>query len=295
MKKYSIKEVEKLTGIKAHTIRIWEKRYNLCCAARTETNIRFYSDQELKKLINIAVLVDNGRKISKLVSLDSEALNAEITKLVQINPTAPRLYIDRFVKAMIDMNEPLFHEILAECSGKFGFERCVTEVIYPFLERVGVLWQTNHISPVQEHFISNLIRQKILAETDKIEYSRAKGKTFLLFLPVNELHEIGLLFYNYFLRMQGNKVYYFGQSVPFKDVAAALKQIRVDYIMTYFVSGKSQREMSRYLHDLENVFEGKHIFVMGLLGCNLQMENPGRCMKIDNFPAFREYMKKETV
>lgn len=283
MKKYSIREVEKLTGIKAHTIRIWEKRYNLGCAGRTETNIRCYTDEELKKLMNIALLIDHGNKISKIVTLNSDQLCAEIRKLTSTESIATRVFIDRFVNAMIDLDEAGFHETLGECVEKYGFEETIVSVIYPFLERTGVLWQTNHISPVQEHFVSNLIRQKILSETDKLGYKADKQENFLLFLPVDELHEIGLLYYNYCLRKQGYRVYYFGQSVPFSDLVTTLKSIDVHYMITYFVAGKSSNEIYRYLQDLEGIFDGRNIFVTGLLCEQLGFDGFTKCTRISNF------------
>lgn len=286
MKKYSIREVEKLTGIKAHTIRVWEKRYNLGCAERTETNIRYYSDEELKKFINIALLIDSGSKISKVVLLDTDQLCEEIKKLSGQDNAAPRVFVDRFVNAMIDMDEAKFHEILDECIRKFGFTRAMITVVYPFLEKTGILWQTNHISPIQEHFVSNLIRQKILAETDKLGYRIKQPETFLLFLPVDELHEIGLLFYNYYLRKQGYKVYYFGQSVPFNDLAVTLENLQADYLFTYFVAGKTGTEICNYLADLEKIFTGKSIFITGMLCEQVSLNGLKKCTRVQNMDEF---------
>lgn len=287
MKKYSISEVERLTGIRAHTIRVWEKRYNITCAERTETNIRFYSDNELKRFINIAFLIESGGKISRIASLNLDQLYEEIRKISGPS-SAQRLFIDRFVSTMIDLDEEAFHRTLGECVHKFGFEKAMVQVIYPFLEKIGVLWQTDNICPVQEHFISNLIRQKIVAETDKLGYRVNKKETFLLFLPVDELHEIGLLFYNYYLRTKGYKVYYFGQSVPFADLVRTLKTIKADYLLTYFVAGRLSSEIVQYLQSLEGNFKGKKIFVTGALTEGLPFDQLKKSSRVENFKRFSE-------
>lgn len=289
MKKYSIREVEKLTGIKAHTIRIWEKRYKLTCCQRTETNIRYYSDEELKRLINIAFLIDNGSKISRIALLDHEQLCEEISRLVS-QQSAPRHFIDRFVKAMVDLDEAQFHQTLNECVDKFGFPETMIKVIYPFLDRVGVLWQTNQVCPVREHFVSHLIRQKVMAETDKLEYKTGKGQTFLLFLPVDELHELGLLFYNYYLRQHGYKVYYFGQSVPFNDLDRALKSVEAHALLTYFVSGKTSDEIQRYLTQLESVFKGQRIYVTGMQCQEISFNGLSKCVRVENVHDFARHL-----
>jgi DNA-binding transcriptional MerR regulator len=165
MGKYSIKELEQLSGIKAHTIRIWEKRHKLIEPQRTDTNIRFYSDEDLKKIINVSLLNNNGVKISKIAGMSFEDMTKKILEMSESKSEAT-VFIDQLVIAMVDMEEDRFEKILSTLILRFGFERSVIEVIYPFLEKIGVLWQTKNINPAQEHFISNLIRQKIIVAID---------------------------------------------------------------------------------------------------------------------------------
>src|SRR5687767_12010123 len=161
MGKYSIKELEHISGIKAHTIRIWEKRHGIIKPLRTPTNIRYYTDEDLKKIINVSLLNSHGLKISKIATMRLEEINSKVLEITEVKPEADA-YIDQLVVAMIDIEEESFEKILASVIKKFGFERSITEVVYAFMEKIGVLWQTGNITPAHEHFISNLIRQKII-------------------------------------------------------------------------------------------------------------------------------------
>ncbi len=217
MSQYSIKELEELSGIKAHTIRIWEKRYRIVSPQRTSTNIRFYSDDDLKKIITVSQLNNHGVKISKIAKLSQEELFGQMTELSK-NQTDSQLHIDRLVVAMIDLDEENFESILIELIRQFGLEKTILEVAYPFLEKIGVLWLTGNINPVQEHFITNLLRQKILVAIDNLPLARKGSPSILLFLPDEELHELGLLFYYYITKKAGYRAFYMGQRVPYQDV-----------------------------------------------------------------------------
>jgi DNA-binding transcriptional MerR regulator len=152
MGKYSIKELEQLSGIKAHTIRIWEKRHNLISPQRTDTNIRYYSDDDLKKIINVSMLNHHGVKISKLATMTLDEINEHILKITE-SMSETSVYIDQLVVAMVDMEEERFEKILSTLFLRFGFERTITEVVYPFLEKIGVLWQTKNIITAKENII----------------------------------------------------------------------------------------------------------------------------------------------
>ena len=161
MGQYSIKELEQLSGIKAHTIRIWEKRHKIIEPSRTATNIRYYSDLDLKKIINVSLLNTYGIKISKIADMSLDDVNKKVLEISELQ-NDKGVHIDQMVIAMIDMEEELFEKILNNLILRFGFEKTITEIIYPFLEKIGILWQTQNITPAHEHFISNLIRQKII-------------------------------------------------------------------------------------------------------------------------------------
>jgi len=217
MAQYSIKELEELSGIKAHTIRIWEKRYAILSPERTTTNIRLYSDADLKKVISVSLLNQNGLKISKIADLSSEELSIRISQLSE-NQTTPEFHMDRLVMTMVDLDEERFESTLNELIKRFGFEYSILRIVYPFLEKIGVLWLSGNITPLQEHFISNLLRQKILVAIDRLPLAPRTSPGILLFLPQDEMHELGLLFNYYLVKKEGFRGYYMGQRVPYEDV-----------------------------------------------------------------------------
>jgi len=264
MGKYSIKELEQLSGIKAHTIRIWEKRYNIISPKRTPTNIRFYSDQDLKKIINVSLLNGHGVKISKIADMSFEEINHKILNLSEARPEAD-IYIDQLVVAMVDLEEEQFENILSALINKFGFERSITDVVYPFMEKIGILWQTGTITPAHEHFISNLIRQRLITSIASLPITPKKAKKAILFLPEGELHEIGLLFYHYITRSKGFKTFYLGQSVPHEDLKAVYKIHQPDVLITSLVSFPSAKEFESYIDLLSRDFSASMIFASGLM------------------------------
>ncbi len=220
MGKYSIKELERLSGIKAHTIRIWEKRHQLIEPQRTKTNIRYYSDDDLKKIINVSVLNNNGVKISRIVKLSLDEINKQVAELSE-KQNSIDIYIEQLIVALVDMDEEQFEKMLGHLTLKFGFEKMILEIIYPFLEKIGVLWLTNNITPAQEHFITHLIRQKMIVAIDALPLAPKDAAKAILFLPENELHELSLLFYYFITKKKGIRTYYLGQTVPY----AALKSV----------------------------------------------------------------------
>lgn len=264
MGKYSIKELEKLSGIKAHTIRIWEKRYKVINPERTPTNIRFYSDQDLKKIINVSLLNSHGLKISKIASMNFEEINSRILSLTEKKDESD-VYIDQLVVAMVDMEEESFEKILATMIKKLGFERSMTEVIYPFMEKIGVLWQTGNISPAHEHFISNLIRQKLITSIAALPIPSKKARKAILFLPEGELHEIGLLFFHFITRSKGFKTFYLGQSLPHDDLKIIYQIHQPQVLITSLISSPSPDHFEKYIQTLSNDFSNATILASGLM------------------------------
>lgn len=239
MGSYSIKDIEQLSGIKAHTIRIWEQRYQLIDPKRTETNIRFYDDEQLKFILNVGLLLKNGHKISKISSYSSAVFRAEVEKVYELtllHSTTVHLDLDSndLMVSMIDMDTDKFHRIYENSVKHNGFEKTVTGLIYPFLEKVGILWSLGQINPAHEHFISCLIRQKVISGIDRLPEPK-DGPKFLLFLPVGEHHEIGLLMAHYLLKKNGARVYYLGQNLPDEDVKTAIETINPNKIFTFFI------------------------------------------------------------
>lgn len=273
MASYSIKELEHLSGIKAHTIRIWEQRYQIIFPERTATNIRSYSDEDLKKIINVSLLNHNGIKISRIAKMSQEEITKKIIDLGEAK-TETDISTELLVVAMIDMDEHKFEKIVNDRTKKIGFERTVTEVIYPFLGKIGILWQTGTITPAHEHFISNLIRQKIIASIADLPIPSKESKKAILFLPEGELHEIGLLFFHYVTRKNGFMTYYLGQSVPYEDLKAVYAVHKPNILITSFTSYPSVKTFEQYIQKLSTDFANGIILASGQLLRNTAFQIP---------------------
>lgn len=214
--KFSIRDLENLSGIKAHTIRIWEKRYNLFEPNRTDTNIRYYSLSSLQKLLNISFLNKNGYKVSKIANLESQEIPT-LVKEIALSKDSSNHAINLFKMAMLNFDKGLFLSTFSHLIKNKSISEIFYAVFIPLLEDIGILWQTDTITPAHEHFIFELIKQKILIHTDKISMTsqvEKKDVVYVLFLPDNEIHELGLLFINYELTLRGLNSIYLGQSVP---------------------------------------------------------------------------------
>lgn len=260
---YSIKDLERLSGIKAHTIRIWEKRYGLVEPTRTSTNIRMYCDAELKKLLNISILNRNGLKVSKIAQLTNNEISSLVNKLTEDTQDSSSQLESLYI-AMIDLDENLFEKILSRAIIQMGFEKMTIEILYPFFKRIGIMWQTGTISIAQEHFISNLVRQKFIVAIDSIVADESpNAKTFTLYLPDNEIHELGLLFMNYVLKKRGQKVVYLGSMLPLDSLIAIEKIKPSDYIVTSIVASMEKDEVEQYLEKLSRALPKKNLFITG--------------------------------
>jgi len=282
MAAYTIRDLERISGIKAHTIRIWEKRFGLIEPERTSTNIRTYCDAELRKLLNVSILNKNGYKISRIARLSVEEIFTNINKLSE-NPCDTESQIDSMALAMIDLDELKFEKILSRSIIQFGFEDTVIKVMIPFLVRIGIMWQTGTINAVHEHFISNLVRQKMFVAIDSLVSGNSSNSiTTLLFLPEGELHEMGLLFTNYLIRKKGHKVIYLGQNVPFTDLVEVAKKCYFDILVTSFISSVSEEDIIKYLQNLNEKIPGKTIFITGDLSAHLNIQFSENIKYIDS-------------
>lgn len=278
---YSIKELECLSGIKAHTLRIWEKRFNLFKPERTDTNIRYYSDEDLKKVLNISLLTMNGHRISEIASLSDEELckaivevnNYEIRNLKRIN---------ELILTLNELNEQKFHELFAKYESSIGFEKTITEIIYPYLEKVGVLWLSGEIQAVQEHLISSLIRSKIITAIEQLPFPKSANKKALLFLPEGEYHELGLLFFCYLLKKNGVHVYYLGQSNPLFQISAFLEKTEVDYVFTYSIV-KNKIEIEEMLEELSTYDQSQTFYIESKFQSKLGIAYPANIKTLSTF------------
>jgi len=288
---YSIKELESLSGIKAHTIRIWEKRYNLIEPHRTNTNIRYYTDSDLKKILNVAVLNRHGIKISSIAKLDELELREEILRVSASSDSSDTI-IDSMVLSMIDLDEYKLESMIDRSIHKIGFKSTVTEVLYPFLEKLGILWLSGDVYPAQEHFVTYLIRQKILAATENLSGTyNPDGKRFLLFLPEGEWHEIALLFSQYLIREANHEVIYLGQSVPYSDVLAMGASKRFDYLLFANSVSRSNFNLSTYLKDLGNAFPDKKILYSSYLEAELPSSAPAKIVHLDQISDLIDFLE----
>nr|WP_321451089.1 MerR family transcriptional regulator [uncultured Carboxylicivirga sp.] len=290
---YSIKDLEKISGIKAHTIRIWERRYKLVEPQRTSTNIRLYNDDDLKRLLNVSILNQNGYKISKIAEMSQAELRNKVLDLC-VDSGNIDVQIESLMVAMLELNEAKFSSVLTNTILQLGFESTVESILFPFLERIGVLWQAGTITPAQEHFISNLIRQKLIVAIDKEmeSFVSKSDKSIVFFLPENELHEIGLLFYSLIARKEGYNVIYLGASVPIDDLKVIMGARKVDVLFTSFVSANSKEELEQTLVELGEAVEQCPVFVMGLQIKELQPKMSDQFIKILSAENFIDELTK---
>lgn len=230
--KYSIKDLERLSGIKAHTVRIWEQRYTILKPSRTDTNIRTYDDEDLRRILNISLLNNSGYKISAIARLADEDLVNEVNKVLSESRTE-NLNVDSLVISLLNSDEERFEATINNSIMRFGFESTIENIVFPFLRQLGNMWQVGVISPAQEHYISNLVRQKIIVGLDRIVPAKHPDpKTFLFFLPENELHELGLIYLHYICKFRGHRCLYLGQSLPTEDLVSISANVKPDYLVT---------------------------------------------------------------
>lgn len=263
MAQYTIKELEHLSGIKAHTIRIWEQRYNILCPKRTNTNIRYYDESDLKAILNISLLNERGYKISKIAKMPPEQILQKVQQLCDESCQGSH-HINSLVKAMIDMDEDTFDRTLSTAALQLGLKVTMSDVVYPFLTKIGILWQTGNISPAHEHFVSNLVRQKLIVAIDgQVVRVQPNSPCCVLYLPEGELHELSLLYMNYLLRANNHKVIYLGQNLPFADLERTYSQFTPEFICTVLTSTPERDQVQAYIHKLSQTFPECTIYLYG--------------------------------
>jgi len=272
---FTIRDLGQLTRIKPHTLRIWEQRYGLLKPQRTDTNIRLYSQEELKYLLNVAILYENGFKISRIALLQQEELSSEVKKLTQTK-IQYFSHIQGLVLSMLELDEDSFNQQLNSNKMAFGMEETVTKIIFPFLQHIGILWQTNSINPAQEHFITYLIRQKLCVAIDEItsENLRPDHKKVILYLPEGEMHELSLLFTCYMIKKMGHKCFYLGQSLPLHDLAEVQKIHKADVIFTIITSTPCMEDVQPYINKLYEVRQNASIILTGYQITSQNLEIP---------------------
>ena len=261
MAEYKIKDLEALTGIKAHTIRIWEKRYNLISPERTDTLIRTYTDEDLTNLLSVALLNKNGIKISKIVDMGKEQISKKVWDLkFSKNENSSQ---EKLILALIELDEDLFRNTLQSLIDSVGLEETFASHLIPFLDRIGIMWIVGTIHPAQEHFISNLIRQKVISEIDKLSVPNNDIKPVMLYLPEHEWHEISLLYYQYILRRNGINTVYLGQSLPYDSLLLTIEKLAPRALVTSWLTAVDEKYMINYFKQLSNDLDGIEIYAGG--------------------------------
>ena len=283
---FSIKDLENLTGIKAHTIRIWEKRYKLLEPKRTDTNIRYYDLENFQKLLNVSYLNNNGYKISKIATIkDSEfaVLIKQVTSQNNIESHA----INSFKLAMLNFDQTLFYNTYESLLKEKGFDKVFYDIFIPLLNEIGLLWQTNTITPAHEHFLTTLIRQKIILNTEKIQSKQVytSNKTFVLYLPENEIHELGLMFLNYQLVNKGYRSIFLGQSVPLENLTDLQNYYDEIIFVSYFTIKPNKDEIHTYIDNFNKAIlkvENTKFWILGQMVSHLDLDNLPKGIKIFN-------------
>jgi DNA-binding transcriptional MerR regulator len=281
---FSIKNLEHLSGIKAHTIRIWEKRYNLFEPERTDTNIRLYNLENLQKLLNVTLLYNNGYKISKIASFSSQEITENVHKLT-INKNADDWSIGLFKLAMINFDQRLFTKTFNDLLEQFTFSEVFKNVFVPLMNELGVLWQTNSISPSHEHFITSLVKQKIHAMCEDLqqESTRRTDRRFVLFLPDNEIHELGLLYLQYEVLHNGFQCVFLGQSVPIESLSNLVDIGEPITFITYFTIEPTQDKIKAYLNTFSSEIIENIDSELWILGYQVQFMSDEMPKKIRKF------------
>lgn len=259
---FTIKDIENLSGIKAHTIRIWEQRYSFLKPQRSDTNIRYYTNEDLKTILNISLLNKYGFKVSHIDKMSPEKIAENVLSLSD-SGAKDHLTVNRLLECMVDYRVEDFESILNESLVTFGMEKMVVKIIFPFLEKVGSLWVTNHVNPAQEHLVSNVIRQKVISGIDSLSLKKVSAKKVCVFLPTGEYHEIALLLVAYLLKKKGVETIYLGAHTPFTELETIIQHHKPDYLYTHVTSSSKNFNFENFIVTLGKKFKNCHAIVSG--------------------------------
>jgi DNA-binding transcriptional MerR regulator len=291
MDAFTIKDLENLSGIKAHTIRIWEQRYQFLNPSRTDTNIRYYTNEELITLLNIALLNKYGYKISHIDKMKPIEMKERILSLTQSEAQLERI-VNELIECMVDLRIEDFESVLDFQITSKGIEKTITQIIFPFLERIGILWVTSRINPAQEHLVTNIIRQKLIVGIEKTSPALQANSTALLFLPEGEHHELGILFMYYLLKARGVKVLYLGANVPIKDVLYVADLKVPTFVYTHLTSVASNFNFEKFLTKVGATLPKYSVVVSGLLTQTYKKGVPSNVNLKRSLPEVMEYLGK---
>ncbi len=273
---FSIKDLENLTGIKAHTIRIWEKRYNLLKPKRTDTNIRYYDLANFQKLLNVSYLNNNGYKISKIATIEEHKIPILVREIASENNIESHA-INAFKLSMLNFDQGLFYNTYNSLLKEKAFDEIFYEIFIPLLTEIGLLWQTDTITPAHEHFLTCLIRQKILINTEKLQSKlpNKSRKTYVLYLPENEIHELGLMFLNHELVNKGFQSIFLGCSVPIDSLSDLQNYYDEIIYISYFTVKPEKKDIDKYIKDFHEILintSNTKLYVLGHMLNSLDLE-----------------------
>jgi len=289
MRHYTLHELEKLTGVLAATIRVWERRYNIIKPKRTATNRRLYDDDDLRRLINISIIYQSGIKISKIAKYSGSDLEEKVELLTR-DSVVSDTHIKSLIVAMLSFNRNAVNEILLRSVINIGFENTFSTVVFPFLRRIGIMWHTGSANTGAEHFITNILRARLITAIDSLPPANdPKRKRAILFLPYNELHEMGLLFYSYLIRKSGHEVLYLGQATPFSALTEASEKWHSDILVTGTLSELSVFEPEEYLNNLSTTFNSQKILVSGSLADEPAIEKYNNIYPVRSVSDLKKY------
>jgi len=291
MDAFTIKDLENLSGIKAHTIRIWEQRYQFLNPSRTDTNIRYYTNEELITLLNIALLNKYGYKISHIDKMKPIEMKERILSLTQSEAQLERI-VNELIECMVDLRIEDFESVLDFQITSKGIEKTITQIIFPFLERIGILWVTSRVNPAQEHLVTNIIRQKLIVGIEKTVPALQVTSTALLFLPEGEHHELGILFMYYLLKARGVKVLYLGANVPIKDVLYVADLKTPTFVYTHLTSVANNFNFEKFLTRVGANLPKYSVLVSGLLTQTYKKAVPSNVNLKRSLPEVMDYLSK---
>ena len=278
---YFIKDLESITGIKAHTIRIWEQRYHLVAPKRTATNIRYYDDEDVKLLLNIALLNNKGLKISKIAGLSkTEIQNEAMMSCKKCNEYDD--LINSLILATYNLNEDAFNKVFSNFIFQEGFENTIEKLAFPFLQRLGDLWVSNAMHPALEHFATNIIKKKIHIAIEGQTEKREDSKKFILFLPPGEMHELGLLYTNFLVKKHGHEAFYMGQNTPHQHLHEVIPNFKADYLVSAFIGCKATIDPAKFVNEIHADWPGIKMLLSGFYLLNDREKFMGLVHNKDN-------------
>ncbi len=291
---YSIKYLEDISGVKAHTIRIWEQRYKLLKPKRTSSNIRYYDDEQLRKILNVTALLDMGHKISHIGEMSDAQIHQALKQQLDECKNSSDVFqhfTNELIISSLNFDKAAFEKHFNSCILKFGFAQTIEKVLYPTMKRIGVLWQSEEMNPSQEHFISNLVRQKLYSAIDGLSEPSSSTKKCILFLPENEHHEIGLLYFNYLLIASGIKTIYLGENVPVDNVKHAARFVKPTHLILFMIKAVTAEHRNKYITNLCKMFPDTQIVLSGNPYFLATIKKHSNLVSIDSPEASKKYFK----